>query len=37
VGFRYYLAKAMGLHAGVDVARGPEDSAIYLIVGSAWR
>jgi hypothetical protein len=36
-GFRYYLARAMGLHAGVDVARGPEDSAIYLIVGSAWR
>ncbi len=37
VGFRYYLARAMGLHAGIDVARGPEDSAFYLIVGSAWR
>jgi hypothetical protein len=37
VGLRYLLARALGLHAGVDVARGPEESAIYLIVGSAWR
>jgi len=37
VGFRYHLARAMGLHAGVDVARGPEQNAIYLILGSAWR
>jgi hypothetical protein len=37
IGFRYYLARALGLHAGVDVARGPEESAIYLILGSAWR
>jgi hypothetical protein len=36
-GFRYYLARAMGLHAGLDVARGPEDTTVYLIVGSAWR
>lgn len=37
VGLRYRLASAMGLHAGIDVARGPEESAFYLVVGSAWR
>jgi hypothetical protein len=36
-GIRYKLASAMGLHAGIDVARGPEESAFYLVVGSAWR
>jgi hypothetical protein len=36
-GFRYYLARALGLHAGIDVARGPEESAFYIIIGSAWR
>jgi hypothetical protein len=36
-GFRYYLAKELGLHAGIDVARGPDDHAIYIIFGSAWR
>jgi outer membrane translocation and assembly module TamA len=36
-GFRYKLASAMGLHAGIDVARGPEEGAFYLVVGSAWR
>jgi hypothetical protein len=34
---RYLLARAIGLHAGLDVARGPEKTAFYLIVGSAWR
>jgi hypothetical protein len=37
VGFRYLLARALGLHAGVDVARGPEKGAVYLTVGSNWR
>jgi hypothetical protein len=37
VGVRYLLARALGLHAGVDVARGPEETAYYLTVGSAWR
>jgi len=36
VGFRYRLARKMGLQAGVDVARGPEDTSIYMTVGSAW-
>jgi len=36
MGFRYRLARKLGLQAGVDVARGPEDTSIYLTVGSAW-
>lgn len=35
-GFRYYLAKDFGLHVGVDVAKGPEDWAWYLTIGSNW-
>jgi len=35
-GFRYRLARKFGLQAGVDIARGPEDTSIYLTVGSAW-
>lgn len=37
MGFRYRLARKLGLQLGVDVAQGPEDTAIYLTVGSAWR
>lgn len=36
-GVRYFIARALGLHVGMDVARGPEKSAVYLIVGSMWR
>lgn len=36
-GFRYLLARRLGLRAGVDVARGPEETAIYLTIGSGWR
>jgi hypothetical protein len=36
VGVRYELARKFGLHVGLDVARGPEDTAVYLQVGSAW-
>jgi hypothetical protein len=35
-GFRYLLARKFGLRAGFDVARGPEDWAFYIIIGSAW-
>jgi hypothetical protein len=35
-GFRYFLAKQYGLHAGIDVARGPEEWAWYIILGSNW-
>ena len=37
LGFRYFIARRFGLHAGVDVARGPEETAIYLQMGHAWR
>jgi hypothetical protein len=33
---RYEIARKFGLHVGIDVARGPEDTAFYLQVGSAW-
>ena len=36
LGFRYRLARKQGLQTGVDIARGPEDTSIYLTVGSAW-
>ena len=35
-GFRYFLAKDFGLHAGIDVARGPEIWAWNLTIGSHW-
>ena len=35
-GVRYLVARRFGLHAGIDVARGPEEGAVYLQVGSAW-
>jgi len=36
LGFRYRLARLLGLQAGIDVARGPEDTSFYITVGSAW-
>jgi hypothetical protein len=36
-GFRYLLARQFGIRAGLDVARGPEDWAIYVVFGNAWR
>jgi hemolysin activation/secretion protein len=35
-GFRYELARAYGIHAGVDVAFSRDTTAFYLQVGSAW-
>jgi outer membrane protein assembly factor BamA len=35
-GFRYELARTYGLHMGLDVAFGPDNTAIYIQVGSAW-
>ena len=37
VGVRYLLARELGLDVGIDWARGPDDNAYYLAVGSAWR
>lgn len=35
-GFRYLLARKLGLAAGIDIARGPEETAWYITIGSAW-
>ena len=35
-GVRYLVLKDMGLKIGADAARGPEDWAFYVIIGSAW-
>ena len=37
IGFRYELARKFGLQAGVDLAWGPDDTAVYITVGSAWN
>ena len=35
-GFRYLIARKFGLHSGIDIARGPEETYVYIQVGSAW-
>jgi hypothetical protein len=35
-GFRYLVARMLGLQMGIDVARGPQDWAFYIVFGSAW-
>jgi len=35
-GFRYLTAREFGLHMGIDVARGPEQWAIYVVFGNSW-
>ena len=36
IGFRYFVARRFGAHAGIDVARGPEETAVYITFGQAW-
>ena len=36
IGFRYMMARKLGMHAGIDVAQGPEDTYWYIQLGSAW-
>jgi hypothetical protein len=36
VGLRYEIARAHGIHMGVDVAFGPNNTAVYIQIGSAW-
>jgi hypothetical protein len=36
VGFRYELARKYGIHMGLDPAFGPDTTAVYVQVGSAW-
>ena len=35
-GFRYLIARRYGFVMGVDVARGPDETAVYLQAGSVW-
>ena len=35
-GFRYLMARKLGMRVGLDVAKGPEGTYVYLIMGSAW-
>jgi hypothetical protein len=36
-GFRYLLARRLGLYVGIDYAFGPDGEACYIQVGNAWR
>jgi hypothetical protein len=35
-GFRYLIARLLGLQMGLDVAKGPEEWACYVVFGSSW-
>jgi hypothetical protein len=37
VGVRRLVARRLGIYMGVDLAQGPEETAIYIQAGSAWR
>jgi hypothetical protein len=37
LGFRYLIARQLGIYMGVDLAKGPEETALYVQAGSAWR
>ena len=36
LGFRYLLAKKLGMRVGLDVAKGPEGTYAYIVMGSPW-
>jgi hemolysin activation/secretion protein len=36
-GFRRLIARRLGMYMGIDVAKGPEDTAYHIQAGSAWR
>lgn len=36
VGFRYLMMRLLKVRAGIDIAWGPEEAAVYLTFGSAW-
>jgi len=35
-GFRYFIARAYGMHMGLDFAWGPEEFVWYITLGTAW-
>jgi hypothetical protein len=36
-GFRYLIARKFKLRMGIDIARGPDDFAYYIVFGSKWQ
>jgi hypothetical protein len=36
-GFRYLIARKLGVSIGIDVAHSKDQNAFYIQVGSAWR
>ncbi len=36
LGFRYLLARVFGIKMGIDIARGPETWAFYVVFGNSW-
>lgn len=37
LGFRYLIARQLGMWVGLDFARGPDGNSFYIQVGDAWR
>lgn len=37
VGFRYLIARRLGLYVGLDYAKSSVGDAVYIQIGSAWR
>ena len=35
-GVRYEIARTYGIHMGIDLAFAPDNTAVYIQVGSAW-
>jgi len=35
-GFRYLIARRYGFNMGLDIAKGPEETVLYIQAGSAW-
>jgi len=35
-GFRYLIARNYGMHMGIDVARGPDQTIWYVVFGNGW-
>lgn len=35
-GFRYLIARRYGMHLGIDIAGGADDTVLYVVFGNAW-
>ena len=36
-GFRYLIARAFGIRAGIDIAKGPDNFGWYIVFGHNWN